>query len=62
MREGWVSPCVGKPIDLSMLDDTSLEWIKGSADGWREAQVLIVEFWATWCKVGLYPSVREARS
>lgn len=50
-RDGWVSPLVGQTVDLQFMDE--VRWVKGGAQGWREAKLLVLEFWATWCGVSL---------
>ncbi|KAI0091360.1 hypothetical protein BDY19DRAFT_886134 [Irpex rosettiformis] len=49
LRPGWVSPLQGKQVDLDWLDQTgAFVHIRGTKDGWRDASVLIVEFWASY--------------
>ncbi|KAI0768100.1 hypothetical protein BD413DRAFT_138742 [Trametes elegans] len=50
LRPGWKSPLLGKKVDLRWLDVGPFEHVKGSMDGWRGARVLIIEFWASWCR------------
>ena len=47
LRPGWKSPSLGKRVDLRWLDSGSFEHVQGSMDGWRDAKVLIIEFWAS---------------
>ncbi|KAI0671556.1 hypothetical protein C8Q78DRAFT_1029522 [Trametes maxima] len=50
LRPGWRSPLLGKNVDLRWLDAGPFDHVKGSKDGWRDARILIIEFWATWCR------------
>ncbi|OSD06365.1 hypothetical protein PYCCODRAFT_1431369 [Trametes coccinea BRFM310] len=50
LRPGWRSPLLGKRVDLQWIDRGPFEHVKGSIDGWRDARLLIIEFWATWCR------------
>ncbi|KAL1949266.1 hypothetical protein VTO73DRAFT_8147 [Trametes versicolor] len=50
LRPGWTSPLLGKRVDLRWLDVGPFDNIKGSVDGWRDAKLLIIEFWASWCR------------
>ena len=47
MRPGWTSPLLGKKVDLRWLDAGPFEQVKGSLDGWRDARLLVIEFWAS---------------
>ncbi|KAF7795976.1 hypothetical protein EIP86_007145 [Pleurotus ostreatoroseus] len=48
LRPGWTSPLLGKRVDLEWLDDeTAFVPIRGNVTGWREAKVLLIEYWAT---------------
>jgi hypothetical protein len=48
----FVSPLVGQTVDLGFLDDkASVEWVKGGADAWRDARLLVFDIWASWCWV-----------
>ena len=48
LRPGWTSPLLGKRVDLEWLDDeTAFVPIRGNFTGWREAKVLLIEYWAT---------------
>ncbi|KAI0682846.1 hypothetical protein BC835DRAFT_1297788 [Cytidiella melzeri] len=49
LRPGWVSPLQGKQVDLDWLDqDDGFVHVRGSKDNWRDATVLIIEFWASY--------------
>ncbi len=49
LRPGWVSPLQGKQVDLDWLDQPdAFVHVRGTKDGWRDASVLIVEFWASY--------------
>lgn len=50
MRPGWVSPLIGRRIDLNWIDHDSYVVLQGSRDGWRSSKVLVIEFWASWCR------------
>ncbi|PIL35755.1 hypothetical protein GSI_02485 [Ganoderma sinense ZZ0214-1] len=50
LRPGWTSPLLGKKVDLRWLDAGPFEQVKGSLDGWRDARLLLIEFWASWCR------------
>ena len=52
LRPGWKSPMLGKKVDLRWLDTGSFEHIRGSMAGWRDAKVLLIEFWASY----VYPN------
>ena len=48
MREKWTSPLLGTTVDLRLLDEPgALEMVKGSTAGWRDANVVVLEFWAS---------------
>lgn len=48
LRPGWTSPLLGKRVELEWLDDdTAFVPIRGNVTGWREAKVLLIEYWAT---------------
>lgn len=47
MRPGWTSPLLGRPVDLAWLDQDAFVRIRGTKDDWRNAKVLLIEFWAT---------------
>ncbi|KAI0329066.1 hypothetical protein GY45DRAFT_1362260 [Cubamyces sp. BRFM 1775] len=47
LRPGWQSPLLGKRVDLGWIDRGPFEHVKGSTEGWRDAKLLIVEFWAS---------------
>lgn len=51
LRPGWTSPLLGKRVDLRWLDVGPFDNIKGSVDGWRDAKLLIIEFWASYVQV-----------
>ena len=54
LRPGWVSPLQGKQVDLEWLDQPgAFAHVRGTKDGWRDASVLVVEFWATYVKFSL---------
>lgn len=48
LRPGWQSPLLGKRVDLRWLDVGPFDNIKGSVDGWQDAKLLIIEFWASY--------------
>ncbi|KAJ3554544.1 hypothetical protein NM688_g3053 [Phlebia brevispora] len=51
LRPGWTSPLLGKRVDLDWIDeDASFVSIRGNKAGWRDAKILVIEFWATWCR------------
>ncbi|KAI0360096.1 hypothetical protein OH77DRAFT_1419486 [Trametes cingulata] len=50
LRPGWKSPLLGKRVDLRWLDVGPFDHVRGSIDGWRDAKLLIIEFWASWCR------------
>ncbi|OCH95437.1 hypothetical protein OBBRIDRAFT_788327 [Obba rivulosa] len=50
LRPGWKSPLIGKTVDLSWIDNGSFECVKPGKDGWKEKKILILEFWASWCR------------
>ncbi|KAJ8454048.1 hypothetical protein ONZ51_g13253 [Trametes cubensis] len=47
LRPGWQSPLLGKRVDLQWIDRGPFEHVKGSTEGWRNAKILIIEFWAS---------------
>lgn len=47
LRPGWVSPLQGKQVDLDWIDQDAFVWIRGNKTGWRDAKLLVIEFWAT---------------
>ncbi|KAK7690857.1 hypothetical protein QCA50_005959 [Cerrena zonata] len=51
LRPGWVSPLVGKRVNLDWIDQGSFICIRGDKSGWRDRKVLLLEFWASWCRV-----------
>ncbi|KAH9926837.1 hypothetical protein B0H21DRAFT_764008 [Amylocystis lapponica] len=50
LRPGWRSPLLGKQVDLSWIDDDVYECVRPSKADWRKHKVLVVEFWASWCR------------
>ncbi|OBZ72358.1 hypothetical protein A0H81_07842 [Grifola frondosa] len=50
LRPGWKSPLQGTHADLRWLTEDAFECVKGSLDGWRDKKVLLIEFWASWCR------------
>ncbi|CDO70876.1 hypothetical protein BN946_scf184804.g8 [Trametes cinnabarina] len=60
LRPGWRSPLLGKRVDLQWLDKGPFEHVKGSIDGWRDAKILIIEFWATVCMTSIDDYSRTA--
>jgi len=50
LRPGWRSPLLGKQIDLSWLDKDEYICVRPTKMGWRECKVLVIEFWASWCR------------
>ncbi|GBE80370.1 hypothetical protein SCP_0300850 [Sparassis crispa] len=50
LRPGWRSPLLGKQVDLDWIDADAYECVQASKDGWRDKKVLVIEFWATWCR------------
>ncbi|KAI0346555.1 hypothetical protein BDW22DRAFT_1352680 [Trametopsis cervina] len=52
LRPGWVSPLQGARVALDWLDrgPDAFVRVRGTIDGWRNASVLVIEFWASWCK------------
>ncbi|TFY61954.1 hypothetical protein EVJ58_g4182 [Rhodofomes roseus] len=50
LRPGWRSPLLGKRVDLSWLDSDAFECVRPSKDGWRSKKVVVIEFWASWCR------------
>ncbi|KAH9928667.1 uncharacterized protein B0H18DRAFT_1084408 [Fomitopsis serialis] len=55
LRPGWRSPLLGKRVDLSWLDSDAFECIRPTKDGWRNKKVVVIEFWASWCRVRAAP-------
>ena len=47
LRPGWISPLLGKRVDLEWIDSVTFLRVQGSQDGWRTKKVLVVEFWAS---------------
>ncbi|PSR72931.1 hypothetical protein PHLCEN_2v11168 [Hermanssonia centrifuga] len=47
LRPGWVSPLQGRQVDLDWIDQDAFVWIRGNKTGWRDAKLLVIEFWAT---------------
>ncbi|CCM04985.1 uncharacterized protein FIBRA_07183 [Fibroporia radiculosa] len=50
LRPGWTSPLLGSKTDLEWLDMDKFECIRPSKDDWRDKKVLIIEYWASWCR------------
>ncbi|KAI0078789.1 hypothetical protein K474DRAFT_1706183 [Panus rudis PR-1116 ss-1] len=50
LRPGWVSPLLGKRVNLDWLDRNDFICIQGDKEGWRNKKVLVIEFWASWCR------------
>ncbi|KAI0925919.1 hypothetical protein AcV5_008522 [Taiwanofungus camphoratus] len=50
LRPGWRSPLLGRKVDLSWLDLDAYECVRGTKDGWKSKKVLVIEFWASWCR------------
>ncbi|TCD70190.1 hypothetical protein EIP91_004369 [Steccherinum ochraceum] len=50
LRPGWTSPLLGKSVDLEWIDRGAFLHVQGSQDGWRTKKVLVIEFWASWCR------------
>ncbi|KAI9000534.1 hypothetical protein BD414DRAFT_471925 [Trametes punicea] len=50
LRPGWRSPLLGKRVDLQWIDRGPFDHVKGSIDGWKDAKLLVIEFWASWCR------------
>ncbi|TBU55307.1 hypothetical protein BD310DRAFT_933998 [Dichomitus squalens] len=50
LRPGWTSPLLGKKVDLRWIDAGPFEHVKGTLDGWRDAKLLVIELWASWCR------------
>jgi len=50
LRPGWTSPLLGRKVDLEWIDRDTFTWIQGSREGWRSKKVLVIEFWASWCR------------
>ncbi|KAH9945284.1 uncharacterized protein BXZ73DRAFT_37922 [Epithele typhae] len=62
LRPGWVSPLLGKRVDLRWLDSGRFEHVQGSMDGWRDAKVLIIELWASYvCSLPRLSALHGAR-
>ncbi|GJE96562.1 TlpA family protein disulfide reductase [Phanerochaete sordida] len=50
LRPGWTSPLVGRPLDLRWLDQNAFVQIRGTMDDWKAFKIVLIEFWATWCR------------
>ncbi|KAL4252553.1 hypothetical protein ABKN59_005021 [Abortiporus biennis] len=50
LRPGWTSPLLGKKVNLDWIDRDEYICIQGTRDGWRNCKVLVIEFWASWCR------------
>ena len=47
LRPGWISPLLGKQVDLGWLDTGTFVPVQGDMKGWRDAKLLVIEIWAS---------------